>query len=217
MKKSLPSRWDIALGMAAEFDIDPCREPPKCFACLFARGRSKEPGKAAWNASGLQRCHIIPEACGGSSDVSNLTLMCADCHRECPEVADKAVVVDWMMARPRAIERRFRFEVEQCVDSETLKRVAESGRFDVKKFRRWLDAQSSKVGRHFGVGFAGRLPTYATLVAQYLATLDVASPEHESIESLVRRLADSRKQVGQEGRGEKARTEVATPRQMPLF
>ena len=33
----------------------------------------------------LQRCHIVPRSLGGSDDVSNLFLMCKECHNLCSQ------------------------------------------------------------------------------------------------------------------------------------
>jgi 5-methylcytosine-specific restriction endonuclease McrA len=38
--------------------------------------------------SALQRCHIVPDALGGSDTPSNFVLLCGRCHREAPNVAD---------------------------------------------------------------------------------------------------------------------------------
>lgn len=167
-KDSLPTRWEIALKVAAAFDVDPHTDSPRCFACLEVRGPSKGGGAAAWNASGLQRCHVVPECTGGLSDVSNLVLMCSDCHRDCPEIADRRIVVEWIMSRPYGIQRRMKFEVEQIIDADRLRAIAESGEFDPVDFKKWLSSKKGKLGRHFGVGLAGKLPTYAALAGQYL-------------------------------------------------
>ena len=54
----------------------------------------------SWNrAKGLQRCHVVPAALGGSAQPDNLVLLCADCHRDAPDTADAAFMFDWMKAR----------------------------------------------------------------------------------------------------------------------
>lgn len=46
----------------------------------------------------LQRCHIIPDSCGGSNEPSNLVLLCGRCHREAPNVQDRRFMWIWMRA-----------------------------------------------------------------------------------------------------------------------
>lgn len=45
--------------------------------------------KKIWNSKEtrrlLQKCHIIPEACGGLTNENNMFLMCSECHRETPD------------------------------------------------------------------------------------------------------------------------------------
>jgi HNH endonuclease len=44
----------------------------------------------------LQRCHIIPEAAGGTTDPSNIIALCAYCHDEAPDVTDPTVMWEWL-------------------------------------------------------------------------------------------------------------------------
>lgn len=46
----------------------------------------------------LQRCHIVPRALGGSDDVSNLILLCGQCHAEAPNVSDPEFMWTWLRA-----------------------------------------------------------------------------------------------------------------------
>ena len=54
-----------------------------CFAC------NKE-------TSQLERCHIIPHANGGSSDVSNFVLMCPECHSKSPTINNEKFFWRWL-------------------------------------------------------------------------------------------------------------------------
>ena len=44
----------------------------------------------------LQRCHIVPRSLGGSDDVSNLFLMCKECHDLAPNTLSKDVFFQWV-------------------------------------------------------------------------------------------------------------------------
>jgi hypothetical protein len=51
---------------------------------------------AAWNKAPLIRCHIVPDALGGSSDPSNLVLLCKRCHELAPDVIDPEAMWYWI-------------------------------------------------------------------------------------------------------------------------
>ena len=44
----------------------------------------------------LQKCHIVPDALGGLDAPDNFVLLCLRCHREAPDVADKAFMWIWL-------------------------------------------------------------------------------------------------------------------------
>ncbi|PHR90792.1 MAG: HNH endonuclease [Blastopirellula sp.] len=48
--------------------------------------------------SKLDKCHIIPDSCGGSNEPSNLVLLCNLCHREAPNIADPRFMWIWLRA-----------------------------------------------------------------------------------------------------------------------
>lgn len=50
----------------------------------------------AWNNTNLQRCHIVPKSLGGSNDMSNLFLMCSECHDEAPDTTSKKIFLNWV-------------------------------------------------------------------------------------------------------------------------
>lgn len=52
--------------------------------------------RAAWNKVPLQRCHIIAKSLGGSDDVSNLFLMCRECHDLAPNTTSREVFFEWV-------------------------------------------------------------------------------------------------------------------------
>lgn len=59
----------------------------RCWACLQIKSR-------------LQRCHIIPEFCGGSPKAENLILMCHGCHLDSPTINHLDPIWIWMNERP---------------------------------------------------------------------------------------------------------------------
>jgi len=58
-------------------------ELPRCWACLKLKSR-------------LQRCHIIPDFCGGSPKAENLILMCHGCHLDSPTMNHPDPIWVWM-------------------------------------------------------------------------------------------------------------------------
>jgi len=86
-----PSCWACGLtpltamrGQTAD-EID-YREGEKLFTC--------------WNrARFLEKCHIIPESRGGSSDPKNLLLLCKECHREAPDSINPMFMTSFVVNR----------------------------------------------------------------------------------------------------------------------
>lgn len=58
-------------------------ELTRCWACLKHKSR-------------LQRCHIIPDFCGGSPKAENLILMCHGCHLDSPTMNHPDPIWIWM-------------------------------------------------------------------------------------------------------------------------
>lgn len=58
-------------------------ELPRCWACLKLKSR-------------LQKCHIIPDFCGGSPKAENLILMCHGCHLDSPTMNHPDPIWVWM-------------------------------------------------------------------------------------------------------------------------
>jgi hypothetical protein len=101
-RESMPSIVSIARFWSGEDTFDLDWHCPLCFACRnngLANGR-RETTEAEWSASGLQRCHLVPHAEGGSSDVTNLVLLCTRCHREAPMIgASPRPMIEWINRR----------------------------------------------------------------------------------------------------------------------
>jgi len=79
--------WDHHSQYISETDVavdwgDWDSEHDRCWCC----GHS---GK-------LQKCHIIPKSLGGLDNASNLVPLCAVCHDQSPDVADKDAMFQWI-------------------------------------------------------------------------------------------------------------------------
>lgn len=55
--------------------------------------------KGRWENSGLERCHVIPLVKNGPDELSNLVLMCENCHAMQPDSTDPEVTYAYMRAR----------------------------------------------------------------------------------------------------------------------
>jgi hypothetical protein len=96
-----------------------------------------------WNRIPLQRCHVVGRSLGGRDDVSNLFLLCRECHDRMPNTNLPEIFYEW--ARAQNWSRRedakildameaFRVEevilpdLEQVLDSEDYKAWSEGRR-----------------------------------------------------------------------------------------
>ncbi|WP_426413757.1 HNH endonuclease [Bradyrhizobium ganzhouense] len=81
---------------------------PSCWACGF-HYRPKYDIKRSdaswdeilrcWDRIPLQRCHIVARSLGGSDDVSNLFLMCRECHDRMPNTCIPEIFFEWAKAQ----------------------------------------------------------------------------------------------------------------------
>lgn len=79
---------------------------PICWACgkpVSIRFDNKNPNATEeecfkiWDKVGhLQVCHIIPKALGGSDALSNLFLMCKECHELAPDTSYPDIFFKWV-------------------------------------------------------------------------------------------------------------------------
>ena len=103
-KKKLPTKYKIAQHWATKkkkpswlfVDLG----EPTCWGCGEMWGgdydvSKKTTPKQAWQKAPLERCHIIPEALGGSSGPSNLFLMCKSCHENSPDTTEPKEFFEW--------------------------------------------------------------------------------------------------------------------------
>jgi hypothetical protein len=86
---------------------------PSCWACGFLLGATtrydiKRPDAAwakilqCWEKIKLQRCHIVPQSLGGSDEVSNLFLMCRECHDMQPNTTIPDIFFEWARVQSAA-------------------------------------------------------------------------------------------------------------------
>lgn len=78
-KYNLSIRWRVNAAIRSNKTL--------CWACLQDKSR-------------LQRCHIIPDYCGGSPKAENLILMCYACHLDSPTIDAPDPIWIWMNERP---------------------------------------------------------------------------------------------------------------------
>jgi len=81
---------------------------PGCWACGFHYDDKYDITQSdarwdeilgGWDRIPLQRCHIIPRSLGGTDDVSNLFLMCRECHDLAPNTSIPEVFFEWTRAQ----------------------------------------------------------------------------------------------------------------------
>lgn len=60
---------------------------------------NKPTASGRWNSTGLEKCHIIPLAKGGPDEISNMVLMCENCHAMHPDSTDPEVTYAYMRER----------------------------------------------------------------------------------------------------------------------
>ena len=82
--------WDYHSQRVSELDVavdwgDWETEHARCWCC--------------GHTAKLQKCHIIPRSLGGIDEPSNLVPLCAPCHDESPDVADKNEMFKWISSQ----------------------------------------------------------------------------------------------------------------------
>lgn len=112
----------------------------------------------------IQRCHIVPDALGGSSEESNLVLLCARCHAEGPNLQDARIMLDWIRSYrnryekdfwldaamdeyERIYDRRIRDEVENILSKEQIRMGLDKAMCELKLL---VNEASIKATFHFG-------------------------------------------------------------------
>lgn len=134
----------------AEEGMNETRRPdpswPTCMAC----GRQR----ADCVHKRLERAHIVGVEQGGGHHPSNIVMLCQDCHEDSPHVTDRAVVLEWMRARPSGVLVTARlmghpdvlaaFAEAQALDGFTWEQSARA----TAEFQRLCD--TSSIGGHNG-------------------------------------------------------------------
>jgi len=82
---------------------------PNCFACGqlpsqalgYAANKTNTPKGLKWSEkTRLQKAHVVPRSLGGNNEPSNFLLLCDICHKECPDIKDRELVLRWVKNRP---------------------------------------------------------------------------------------------------------------------
>lgn len=131
-RKSAPSITAIARYWSDEGSTfyNVAWERPGCFACGYLKndGEAGDPDYR-WQHAGLQRCHLIAHAAGGSVALNNLVLLCGRCHADAPMVGRSVQpMIDWINRRESWCHYVFRRLMEECnaIDPLLLQRVQAS-------------------------------------------------------------------------------------------
>ena len=81
---------------------------PSCWACGFHYGAKYDVKRSdaswqeiwrGWDKIPLQRCHIVARSLGGKDEISNLFLMCRECHDRAPNTTISAIFFEWVRAQ----------------------------------------------------------------------------------------------------------------------
>lgn len=125
--KAITDRGEIVFEADADFEhtvpaVD-LPEEPHCWGCgkpvkgiqhlaSYQRFLDNREFRKMYNLTGsgarLNRCHIIPFACGGSDEPSNLFLLCEECHHLSPDTDDPRNFFLWVYNKRQ--EEHFSFD-----------------------------------------------------------------------------------------------------------
>lgn len=129
-----PSCWACGWGWNGRYDI----QSPKA---------TWEQILKAWEKAPLQRCHILPRSLNGSDDVSNLFLMCRECHDLAPNTTNIEFFLKWASEQSWLTRSMAKLKVEINLFGTTEDKI-ESLNSVIKSesFKRW---SSVNMGIHF--------------------------------------------------------------------
>lgn len=94
--------WEIEHGTTPPWDSDGWDYgEPACMAGGWWNPNWDAGKKPAtrWNSTSLHKCHIVPLFKDGPDEVSNLVLMCENCHAHQPDSRDPEVTYAYMRER----------------------------------------------------------------------------------------------------------------------
>ena len=75
---------------------------PSCWACgkPIDTGKEADDPEKIWGfrkvRERLNRCHIVPDSCGGFDQPDNLFLLCSQCHVVSPDTTNRAAFLRWV-------------------------------------------------------------------------------------------------------------------------
>lgn len=75
---------------------------PMCFVC----------GKEHY----LDKCHLIPNALGGTTDNDNIVLLCHNCHTNAPNINIKDIMINWIYEEAEKYNLLFHIKNESVVN-----------------------------------------------------------------------------------------------------
>lgn len=128
---------------------------PGCWACGFHYGIKydiRRPNESwdkildCWNKVPLQRCHIVPRSLGGTNDVSNIFLMCRECHDLAPNSSIPEIFFKW--ARSQSFYVRDLSKIQAAFDSFGIAPSKQKDFCELiasEEFKSWV---SGKFGLH---------------------------------------------------------------------
>lgn len=100
---------------------------PSCWACGIYYGTTydiedshatDDDIKRLWNKTPFQICHIVPKSLGGSNEVSNLFLLCKECHDLAPDSISVDNFLKW--AKNQDYNKRWNEEIKSVKDDFEL-------------------------------------------------------------------------------------------------
>ena len=99
---------DVAIGISMS--------EPSCWGCGMpilgkAELSNEKEFRKIWNdpdvRSRLERCHIVPESCGGTDAPHNMFLLCGKCHAQSPDTTNRQAFFRWIYHRNKSYSMGF--------------------------------------------------------------------------------------------------------------
>lgn len=167
----MPKSKDIAAFWAEKEDspFEVNFDSPSCFACGVDGGSLK------W--SGFERAHLVPYSITANNEMSNIVLLCKNCHHEAPDCVDPSYMIDFIVNK----------EPYFCTIFRAVNRaIAEVGFFendkelDIDLLEQCFFEAREKVKDDFAVHHSGRRTSEAKLHSFAHRTLNVAKDNYET-------------------------------------
>lgn len=128
---------------------------PGCWACGFHYNDKydiKNPNASwdkilqCWDKIPLQRCHIVSRSLGGTNKISNLFLMCRECHDLAPNTNIPEIFFEW--AKAQSYHTRCNLKIRDALNSFGIEETEQNvlnRLITSKEFRSWME---DKIGLH---------------------------------------------------------------------